>query len=68
MFSTTVLYRKEGYNLQAKKQSKSGYVKVPLSPEQPHMRLHLYIEMSIMMAMAGILWVVTVFAHFSNGI
>ena len=68
MFSTTVLYRKEGYNLQAKKQSESGYVKVSLSPEQPHMRLHLYIEMSIMMAMAGILWVVTVLAHFSNGI
>ena len=68
MFSTTVLYRKEGYNLQAKKQSKSRYVKVPLSPEQSHMRLHLYIEMSIMMAMARILWVVTVLAHFSNGI
>ena len=68
MFSTSALYFKEGYNLQAKKQRKSRYVKVPLSPEQPHMRLHLYIEMSIMMAMARILWVVTVLAHFSNSI
>lgn len=55
-------------NLQAEKKCKARDVKVPLCPEQPHVHLHLSIQMGSMAVAICSHILIAVLSHLSDGI